>query len=92
MEDVEDKEHLEVQPGVRRRGLRNCTVIKDDLLQVITHESFLHYLRQTKNVRSTITYMRAVRQFGTELPPEGAGNPIRVRCASGSLITLYSAF
>ena len=45
---------------------------------MITHESFLHHLRQTRNVRSSVTYMRAVRQFGTELPEE-EGNPIRVR-------------
>ena len=46
---------------------------------MITHESFLHHLRQTRNVRSSVTYMRAVRQFGTEIPEE-TKNPIRVRC------------
>ena len=48
------------------------------MMQVITHESFLHHLQQTRNVRSSVTYMRAVRQFGTEIPEE-ASNPIRVR-------------
>ena len=48
------------------------------MLQVITHESFLHHLQQTRNVRSSVTYMRAVRQFGTEIPEE-TSNPIRVR-------------
>ncbi len=48
------------------------------MMQVITHESFLHHLQQTRNVRSSVTYMRAVRQFGTEIPEE-TSNPIRVR-------------
>ena len=46
--------------------------------EVITHARFPEQLRQTKNVRSEISYMRAVRQFGSELA--GEDNPILVRC------------
>ena len=38
--------------------------------EIITHDSFPRFLRQVMNVRSQITYKRAVRQFGTEIPDE----------------------
>ena len=52
--------------------------------EVITHARFPEQLRQTKNVRSEISYMRAVRQFGSELA--GEDNPILVRC--GAMIAI----
>ena len=48
--------------------------------EVITHARFPEQLRQTKNVRSEVSYMRAVRQFGSELA--GENNPILVRCCA----------
>ena len=47
---------------------------------MITHARFPEQLRQTKNVRSEVSYMRAVRQFGSELA--GENNPILVRCGA----------
>ena len=41
-----------------------------DNLEIITHDSLSHYLGQVFNVRSSITYKRAVSQFGTEIPPD----------------------
>ena len=38
--------------------------------EIITHDSFPRFLRQVMNVRSQVTYKRAVRQFGTEIPDE----------------------
>ena len=42
--------------------------------EIITHDSFPRFLRQVMNVRSQITYKRAVRQFGTEIPREALKN------------------
>ena len=52
--------------------------------EVITHARFSEQLQQTKNVRSEVSYMRAVRQFGSEL--DGENNPILVRC--GGMIAI----
>ena len=56
--------------------------------EVITHARFPEQLRQTKNVRSEVSYMRAVRQFGSELA--GEDNPILVRCGAMIAIMLYN--
>lgn len=39
-------------------------------LEIIAHDSLPHYLSQVFNVRSSITFKRAVSQFGTEIPPD----------------------
>ena len=41
-----------------------------DNLEIVAHDSLPHYLGQVFNVRSSITYKRAVSQFGTEIPPD----------------------
>ena len=41
-----------------------------DNLEIVSHDSLPHYLGQVFNVRSSITYKRAVSQFGTEIPPD----------------------
>ena len=45
-----------------------------DQVEVISHDSLPHYLNQVFNVRSQITFKRAVRQFGTEIPREALKN------------------
>ena len=40
----------------------------EDSVDIFAHESFPLYYNQVINVRSPITFKRAVRQFGTELP------------------------
>ena len=45
-----------------------------DHVEVISHSSLPHYLGQVFNVRSQITFKRAVRQFGTEIPREALKN------------------
>jgi len=45
-----------------------------DNVEIFTHDSFPKYLSQVMNVRSQITYKRAVRQFGTEIPKEALKN------------------
>ena len=45
-----------------------------DQVEVISHETLPHYLDQVFNVRSQITFKRAVRQFGTEIPREALKN------------------
>ena len=42
----------------------------DDPPEIVTHDSFSKFLGQVMNVRSQITFKRAVRQFGTEIPDE----------------------
>ena len=43
-------------------------------VEIICHESLPHYLSQVLNVRGQVTYQRAVRQFGTEIPREALKN------------------
>ena len=43
-------------------------------VEIISHSSLPHYLGQVFNVRSQITFKRAVRQFGTEIPREALKN------------------
>ena len=45
-----------------------------DTMEIITHDTFPKFLSQVMNVRSQITYKRAVRQFGTEIPREAMKN------------------
>ena len=39
-------------------------------LEIIAHDSLPYFLSLVFNVRSSITFKRAVSQFGTEIPPE----------------------
>ena len=45
-----------------------------DEVEIISHDTLPHYLSQVFNVRSQVTYKRAVRQFGTEIPREALKN------------------
>ena len=43
-------------------------------IEIYAHESLPHYLSQVMDVRSPITYKRAVRQFGMEIPRDAIKN------------------
>ena len=45
-----------------------------DQVEVVSHQTLPQYLNQVFNVRSQITFKRAVRQFGTEIPREALKN------------------
>jgi len=60
-------------------------------VEIFAHESFPTYFRQVMDVRSPITFRRAVRQFGTEIPEEtkkNAGIGLNLRF-DGSSTTSY---
>ena len=47
---------------------------REDEVEILAHDTLPHYLSQVMDVRSPITYKRAVRQFGMEIPPEAIKN------------------
>jgi len=47
---------------------------REDEIEIFAHDTLPHYLSQVMDVRSPITYKRAVRQFGMEIPPEAIKN------------------
>eukprot|EP00092_Neocalanus_flemingeri_P020877 GFUD01022616.1.p1 GENE.GFUD01022616.1~~GFUD01022616.1.p1 ORF type:complete len:586 (-),score=145.47 GFUD01022616.1:72-1829(-) len=47
---------------------------REDEIEIFGHETLPHYLSQVMDVRSPITYKRAVRQFGMEIPKDALKN------------------
>ena len=43
-------------------------------VEIISHDTLPHFLGQVSNVRGPVTFQRAVRQFGTEIPREALKN------------------
>ena len=56
-------------------------------LEIIAHDSLPHFLSLVFNVRSSVTFKRAVSQFGTEIPPDvlknaGIGLNLKLVCTN----------
>jgi len=51
-------------------GTREFIQGREDEIPIYAHASFPQYYSQVMDVRSPITFRRAVRQFGTEIPEE----------------------
>ena len=49
-------------------------LLLDMKIDIFAHDSLPHYLSQVMDVRSPITYKRAVRQFGMEIPEDALKN------------------
>jgi len=55
-------------------GTSEFIVGREKEIEIYAHESLPHYLSQVMDVRSPITYKRAVRQFGMEIPKDAIKN------------------
>ena len=47
---------------------------REDEIEIFAHDTLPHYLVQVMDVRSPITYKRAVKQFGMEIPADAMKN------------------